>query len=157
MRNVVLCSQPRRADCSLDRFFEKLPWPAFDTTTCKLSDRNVGCTFDAVPEHGSKMYLNLCQIQKQCQQPKIEIHCRPARQALSCIAANPYKNTSHRPRLSFQACLASPFGISCVPNSTLLYPKYIAGLLGKPCARFLRNPSKNVPQILRSPDTFQVC
>lgn len=126
-------------------------------TTCKLSDRNVGCTIDAVPEHGSKMYLNLCQIQKQCQEPKIEIHCRPARQALSCIAANPYKNTSHRPRLSFQACLASPFGISCVPNSTLLYPKYIAGLLGKPCARFLRNPSKNVPQILRSPDTFQVC
>ena len=35
-----------------------------------------------------------------------------------CLA-NPYKNTSHGPILSFQACLASPFGISCVPNSTV--------------------------------------
>ena len=104
------------------QFFRKVALASiwYTQVTCKLSDRNVGCTIDAVPEHGSKMYLNLCQIQKQCQEPKIEIHCRPARQALSCIAANPYKNTSHRPRLSFQACLASPFGISCVPNNTVV-------------------------------------
>ena len=160
MWNVVLCSQPRRAICSLDSFFEKLPWPASDTHNMKTVWQKCGmhiwCCSRAWVKNVFESEI-LCQIQKQCQEPKIEIHCRPARQALSCIAANPYKNTSHRPRLSFQACLASPFGISCVPNSTLLYPKYIAGLLGKPCARFLRNPSKNVPQILRSPDTFQVC
>ena len=90
-------------------------------TTWKLSDRNVGCTFDAVPEHGSKKYLNLCQIQKQCQEPKIEIHnCRPARQALSCKPLQKYVPQAQiNNNLSFQACLASPFGISCVPNSTV--------------------------------------
>ena len=78
-------------------------------TTCKLSDRNVGCTFDAVPEPGSKMYLNL------------------------------------------------RFSVKFKSSAKNLKLKYIADLLGKPCARFLRIPSKNVPQILRSPDTFQVC
>ena len=80
-------------------------------TTCKLSDRNVGCTFDAVPEHGSTMYLNLCQIQKQRQEPNIEIHCRPARQALSCKPLQKY-----------------------VPQAQIIIPS----LLGKPIRNFLR-------------------
>ena len=105
-------------------------------TTCKLSDRNVGCTFDAVPEPGSKMYLNLrfsVKFKSSAKNLKLKYiadllgkPCLALQQTLTKIrptGPDYHSKPAWQAHSEFPACQIVP------------YPKYIASLLGKPCAR----------------------